>query len=153
VSKAATHAEELGPPRGVIGQRSTRQRAAVAGVLRDVDDFRSAQNLHEMLIARGERVGLTTVYRSLQAMAEVGEIDVLIGGDGQSLYRRCGQRSGHHHHLVCRECGLTVEVHGSAVERWTRSIAERNGFSDVSHTLDIFGLCRDCTLRAPRRQP
>ena len=129
MSKVVGSADGPTRPPGAIGQRSTRQRAAVAEVLQDVDDFRSAQDLHEMLTARGERVGLTTVYRSLQAMAEVGDIDVLVSSDGQSLYRRCGQRSGHHHHLVCRECGLTVEVKGPAVERWTHSIAEQNGLA------------------------
>lgn len=151
MSKVVTSSTTPDRPPGSIGQRSTRQRAAVAGVLQDVDDFRSAQDLHEMLTARGERVGLTTVYRSLQAMADVGEIDVLVSSDGQALYRRCGQRSGHHHHLVCRQCGLTVEVKGPAVERWTHAIAERNGFSDVSHTLDVFGVCENCTRPAPRK--
>ena len=126
-------------------QRSTRQRAAVADVLQELDDFRSAQDLHDMLRARGQNVGLTTVYRTLQSMAEQGDIDVLLGADGQSLYRHCGQRTGHHHHVVCRSCGLTVEVEGPAVEAWTQAIAKENGFTDVSHTLDIFGVCARCT--------
>jgi Fur family ferric uptake transcriptional regulator len=152
VSKAVTSSTTNARAPGAIGQRSTRQRAAVAGVLQDVDDFRSAQDLHEMLTARGERVGLATVYRSLQAMAEIGDIDVLNGVDGQSLYRRCGQRSGHHHHLMCRECGLTVEVKASAVERWTNSIAAEHGFSEVSHTLDVFGVCNSCSRQGHSRQ-
>ena len=126
-------------------QRSTRQRAAVASVLQTLDDFRSAQDLHDMLRARGENVGLTTVYRTLQAMAEQGDIDLLLGSDGQSLYRHCGQRTGHHHHVVCRSCGLTIEVEGPAVEAWTQAIAKENGFTDVSHTLDIFGVCARCS--------
>ena len=126
-------------------QRSTRQRAAVAGVLQELDDFRSAQDIHDMLRARGENVGLTTVYRTLQAMADQGNIDVLLGADGQSLYRHCGQRTGHHHHLVCRTCGLTVEVEGPAVEAWTQAIAKEHGFTDISHTLEIFGACARCS--------
>ena len=129
---------------GAIKQRSTRQRAAVASVLQELDDFRSAQDLYDLLRAQGENVGLTTVYRTLQTMAEQGDIDLLVGSDGQSLYRRCGQRSGHHHHVVCRTCGLTVEVEGPAVESWTHAIAKKYGFTDVSHTLDIFGLCAKC---------
>lgn len=78
-------------------------------------------------------------------MTEAGDIDVLVGSDGQSLYRRCGQTQGHHHHLVCRECGFTVEVTGPAVERWTSSIARSNDFTEVSHSLDIFGLCPRCS--------
>jgi Fur family ferric uptake transcriptional regulator len=133
-----------------IGQRATKQRAAIAAALADVDDFRSTQELHELLKSRGEAVGLTTVYRALQAMSQAGDIDVLVNSDGESVYRRCGQRGGHHHHLVCRECGLTLEVAGAAVEKWTHAIAIEHGFTDVSHTLDVFGYCARCTQKRPR---
>jgi Fur family ferric uptake transcriptional regulator len=122
--------------------RSTRQRAAVAAVLDEVDDFRSAQELHELLRERGQRVGLTTVYRSLQMLAEAHEVDVLRTADGETAYRRCSR--GHHHHLVCRRCGRTVEVDGPAVERWADKVAAEHGFVEVEHTLEIFGTCRKC---------
>jgi Fur family ferric uptake transcriptional regulator len=131
-----------------IGQRSTKQRAAVATALRDIDDFRSAQEIFEIVKSRGDNVGLTTVYRSLQAMASNGDIDVLVNSEGEALYRRCGQRSGHHHHLVCRACGFTVEVEGPAVERWTQDVARKQGFTDITHTLDIFGVCSSCARKA-----
>jgi Fur family ferric uptake transcriptional regulator len=124
-------------------QRSTRQRAAVAAALDAVSDFRSAQELHDLLKQRGENVGLTTVYRTLQSLAESGEVDVLRTGDGESIYRRCS--SGHHHHLVCRVCGRAVEVEGPAVERWADKVAAEHGFTDVSHTVEIFGRCAECS--------
>jgi Fur family ferric uptake transcriptional regulator len=126
-------------------QRSTRQRAAVAAALDSVSDFRSAQELHDLLKQRGENVGLTTVYRTLQTLAEGGEVDVLRTGDGESVYRRCS--SGHHHHLVCRICGRAVEVEGPAVERWADKVAAEHGFVEVSHTVEIFGLCPTCAAR------
>ncbi len=122
--------------------RPTRQRAAVSAVLGDVDDFRSAQDIHVMLRHRGEAVGLTTVYRTLQVLADAGEVDVLRTDDGESVYRRCNP--GHHHHLVCRACGRTVEVAGPAVERWADKVAAEHGFTDVSHTLEVFGTCAAC---------
>ncbi|TWJ14964.1 Fur family ferric uptake transcriptional regulator [Stackebrandtia albiflava] len=122
--------------------RSTRQRTAVMELLADVDEFRSAQELHTMLRERGTKVGLTTVYRTLQALADAQTIDVMRMPSGEHLYRSCS--SGHHHHLVCRDCGRTVEVDGPAVERWADAVAAENGFSDVSHTLEIFGRCADC---------
>lgn len=97
--------------------RSTRQRAAVAAALDEVDEFRSAQELHDVLKHRGDSVGLTTVYRTLQSLADAGEVDVLRTTDGESVYRRCSTGE-HHHHLVCRVCGKAVEVegpHGGAV--------------------------------------
>ncbi len=123
--------------------RPTRQRRAVAAALEEFGDFRSAQEIHEALRTGGENVGLSTVYRALQAMADAGEIDTLRSEAGESVYRRCS--ASHHHHLVCRNCGATVEVEGPAVERWTRSVAAEHGYADVSHTLEIFGTCANCT--------
>jgi len=143
---AADHSRR--PPSATFGERSTRQRIAVAAVLQEVDDFRSAQDLHEILRRNGERVGLATVYRSLRAMAEAGDTDMLVTGEGETLYRRCGQGAGHHHHLVCRQCGLTIEVKAPAVERWATTIGGEHGFTDVEHTLEIFGCCPGCSGKA-----
>ena len=123
--------------------RTTRQRAAVAAALGTQTSFRSAQEIHESMRSAGERVGLTTVYRTLQAMAAAGELDVLRTDDGEAAYRRC-RSDDHHHHLVCRSCGTTVELASDEVESWTASVARRHGYSDVSHTLEVFGTCRDC---------
>lgn len=129
-----------GPP---VRGRSTRQRAAVAAALAEVDEFRSAQELHDMLRHRGESVGLTTVYRTLQSLADAGDVDVLRTTEGEAVYRRCSTGE-HHHHLVCRVCGKAVEVDGPAVERWAESIASEHGFVDVAHTVEVFGTCADC---------
>jgi Fur family ferric uptake transcriptional regulator len=125
------------------GLRPTRQRRAVAAALQEFDDFRSAQEIHESLRTGGATVGLSTVYRALQAMADAGEIDMLRSEAGEAVYRRCS--GSHHHHLVCRRCGATVEVEGPAVERWTRAVAAAHGYADVSHTLEIFGTCAACS--------
>ena len=121
--------------------RRTRQRAAVDAIMSDLDDFQTAQQIHDLLRHQGDRIGLTTVYRTLQSMADADEVDALRTGDGEMAYRRCS--TGHHHHLVCRICGRTVEVTGPAVERWATRIAEENGFREVSHDLEIFGTCAD----------
>jgi len=128
------------PP--MAGARPTRQRLAVAEVLTTFEDFRSAQEIHALLTQRGETVGLATVYRTLQKLSDAGEVDMLRTEDGEAIYRRCS--ATHHHHLVCRVCGATVEVEGPAVERWTRSIAAEHGYADISHTLEIFGTCASC---------
>lgn len=122
--------------------RNTRQRSAVSNLLGEVEGFHSAQELHAMLRERGERVGLTTVYRTLQGLADSGEVDVMRPPGGEHLYRRCSE--GHHHHLVCRSCGRTVEVEGPTVETWADRVAARHGYADVSHTLEIFGTCPAC---------
>lgn len=129
-------------PPPLTGARPTRQRRAVAEVLATFTDFRSAQEIHELLARSGEQVGLATVYRTLQRLADAGEVDLLRTEEGEAVYRRCSE--SHHHHLVCRQCGATVEVEGPAVERWTRAIADEHGYGDVSHALEIFGTCPGC---------
>ena len=129
------------------GIRSTRQRAAIGALLDKLDEFRSAQELHDELRRRGEGIGLTTVYRTLQQMAAAGVVDALRTDTGEAVYRRCSD--DHHHHLVCRVCGSTVEVQGDQVEKWATEVAREHGFSDVSHTIEIFGLCDVCTKGAP----
>ncbi|MGD8199860.1 Fur family transcriptional regulator [Ornithinimicrobium sp. W1679] len=123
-------------------RRPTRQQAAVVEQLGAGEDFTSAQDLHARLRDTGERVGLATVYRTLTALAASGEVDMIRTDDGEAVYRRCS--TGHHHHLVCRECGRTVEIEGPAVERWTDAVAAEHGFSDVEHTLEVFGTCGSC---------
>ncbi len=125
------------------GARPTRQRRAVAACLLRFDDFRSAQEIHDLLRQGGENVGLSTVYRTLQGLAENGDVDVLRTEDGEAVYRRCS--AAHHHHLVCRSCGRTVEIEGPTVERWADAVAGEHGFTHVSHTLEIFGTCPGCS--------
>ncbi|MCL2849266.1 MAG: transcriptional repressor [Micrococcales bacterium] len=127
----------------MIGQRTTRQRTAIAALLDEIDEFRSAQQLHALLADRGTHVGLATVYRTLGAMADADELDALRTDSGQWLYRRCERQ--HHHHLVCRRCGATVEVTGPALESLVRTIATDHGYTDVTHTLELFGTCSRCT--------
>jgi Fur family ferric uptake transcriptional regulator len=122
--------------------RLTRQRQAVADALASLDEFRSAREIHEVMADRGHAIGLATVYRTLQLLAEHDEVDVIRSVEGEAGYRRCSDT--HHHHLVCRACGATVEVEGPAVERWTRAIAAEHGYDEVSHTLEIFGVCPRC---------
>ncbi|HEY9289752.1 MAG TPA: transcriptional repressor [Microlunatus sp.] len=123
-------------------QRRTRQRAAVDKVLSEAEDFRTAQQIHDELRHSDAAVGLTTVYRTLQLMADGGEVDAIRNNDGEMSYRRCS--GGHHHHLVCRSCGRTVEISGPTVEKWANAIAAKYGFRDVDHELEIFGTCGNC---------
>jgi Fur family ferric uptake transcriptional regulator len=130
----------------VPARRQTRQRTAVLALLDELDGFRTAQDLHALLRERGDAVGLATVYRALQALVDDGLVDVLRSEDGEAAYRRCSPV--HHHHLVCRSCGATVEVADPPVERWAARVAAEHGFADVQHQLEVFGTCRACAAAA-----
>lgn len=125
--------------------RNTRQRAAIRAALDAADEFRSAQQWHEALADAGAAVSLATVYRNLQALAEAGEVDAVRDHDGEVLYRRCLVIDTHHHHLRCRVCGTAVEVDGPMVESWAAEVADRHGFSDIQHIVELSGLCATCT--------
>jgi Fur family ferric uptake transcriptional regulator len=116
------------------------KREVIQGALRDGEDFLSAQDIHANLRAVGQKVGLATIYRTLQSMHEAGEVDTLRNEAGEVTYRHC-ESNRHHHHLVCRQCGRTVEVEGPAVEKWADATAAKHGYTDISHTVEIFGVC------------
>jgi len=124
------------------GMRWTPQRRTLIEVLSKADGHVGGADLVERCRAVDPTTTPSTVYRTLQALADGGEVDTLRTEDGEALYRRCS--GTHHHHLVCRGCGRTVEVEGPTVERWADAVADRHGFTEISHTLEIFGTCPDC---------
>jgi Fur family ferric uptake transcriptional regulator len=156
VSQPEEHARADGPARAdeparagerVRGKgtraRGTRQAQALAVALEDLPGFCSAQEIHAQLRRKGEHVGLATVYRHLQALSELGSVDAIRDASGETLYKQCGT-SVHHHHLTCRNCGRSVEVEGRAVEQWAEKVAAEAGFTDVGHTVELFGVCPEC---------
>ncbi|TFD83367.1 Fur family transcriptional regulator [Cryobacterium fucosi] len=125
-------------------KRNTWQREAVRATLGETEGFVSAQGLHSRLHSTGSPIGLATVYRALADLALEGEADSLQSPEGESLYRACST-TDHHHHLICRRCGLTIEIEVDAVENWATNVAAEHGFSQAAHVIDIFGLCAACT--------
>lgn len=105
-------------------------------------DFASAQEVYQLMQRNGDRIGLTTVYRSLQSLLNDKVVDVLRREDGEAIYRLCGDT--HHHHLVCKSCGVTVEIEGGSIEKWAKNVATEHGFRDVGHTAELFGTCSRC---------
>lgn len=123
-------------------RRNTPQKAAVKHALGEATGFVSAQQLHQTLKNHGSSIGLATVYRTLADLAQAGDADSLQSNEGEVLYRAC--TNAHHHHLICRECGKTVEIEAERVEKWADEVAQEHGFSEPSHNIDIFGNCAAC---------
>lgn len=122
--------------------RATRQRAAILDLLDKERTFLSARQIHAQLMRKDREVALATVYRALKTLSQQGTLDV-ITGDSESLYCLCDS-SGHHHHLVCRYCGVSVELQNPALESWADRVADEHGFEAVDHTLELYGTCRTC---------
>lgn len=130
-----------------MAQRNTWQRERVRTALSDARGFVSAQDLHASLRDDNTGIGLATVYRALATLAASGEADQLQSPEGEAIYRACSS-DGHHHHLICRSCGLTVEIQASDVEEWAHRTAAANGFTQAEHIVDIFGVCAACSAAA-----
>lgn len=140
----STNPQEEGPARAP-GRRRTPQRVAVGEALRAEGAFVSAQHLHQAMRQAGSTIGLATVYRTLADLAADGTIDHMQQG-GEALYRAC-ETIGHHHHLICRRCGNTVEISAKPVEVWSRKVAAEHGYIDPEHVVDVFGVCPECAAR------
>ena len=104
--------------------------------------FVSAQQLHKQLTQHGSVIGLATVYRTLNSLVADGLADSLVNA-GESLFRDCSK--DHHHHLICNSCGLAVEIEAKQAEAWASTVAKEHGFTQVTHTIDIFGICKSCS--------
>ncbi|MFM6977147.1 MAG: Fur family transcriptional regulator [Micrococcales bacterium] len=125
-----------------LKRRNTRQKDAVRHALGVASGFVSARHLHLVLMNHGSTIGLATVYRALADLAEAGDADSLPSKDGEVLYRAC--TTTHHHHLICRDCGTTVEIEVQQLEKWVDQVSEAHEYTKPSHTLEIFGICQDC---------
>jgi Fur family ferric uptake transcriptional regulator len=119
----------------------------VVTLLGEADRFHEAREIHAALRMGGERIGLATVHRVLQALADSGEVNVRRSPSGDSLYRLCGP-DHHHHNLMCRSCGRVVEVTGPAVRTWTERVAAEYGYTDVGQSMEINGTCAECAAKS-----
>lgn len=126
------------------GLRRTRQRTAVLGALARCPDFVSAQELHALLRADGDTVGLTTVYRTLRELERAGLVDVVRDDAGERLYLQRLTRE-HRHYLICRSCGRSQPVDTEVVEHWADRLSHTTGYTAVEHTLELSGICARCT--------
>ena len=120
----------------------SRSNPRVLSTLERAGGFASAQEIYNLMQREGQSIGLTTVYRALQSLHNYKIVDVLRKEDGEAIYRLCGET--HHHHLVCKSCGKTIEIEGGAIEKWAQNTAKEHGFREVGHTAEIFGLCKKC---------
>lgn len=125
----------------MTAKRNTWQKDAVRHALSEATGFVSAQQLFHVLVSHGSSIGLATVYRALADLETSGEADS-ITAEGETLYRAC--TTEHHHHLICKECGVTVEIEAHEVESWADKIAKAHGFTETAHTIEIFGICENC---------
>ena len=123
------------------GARPTRQRKAVATALQTFDDFRSAQDIHDLLRTSGENVGLSTVYRTVKLLETEGIIERLELRDGRARYERAPRQ--HHDHLIDLATGGVIEFRSEEIEALQTEIAKRLGYRVVYHRLELYAVPLD----------
>jgi Fur family ferric uptake transcriptional regulator len=129
----------------LIGRR-TAQRATVLRALMEAEGFVGARTLHASLRAAGSPIGLSTVYRTLGALAAADRADVVRTRVGERLFRH-RPAPEHRHYLLCRNCGLGMSIDAEDVESWAERITRLSGFDEVEHTVELTGICPDCRDR------
>lgn len=126
--------------------RVTRPRMLIEQTLSELSRFATAQEITDILRHRGTRIGTTTAYRNLQLMADQGKLDI-IHLNGETLYRTCIDRH-HHHHIMCRSCGKTIEIEIPGLEQWIEQAVAKLHYTGVTHELEIYGICPHCAQKA-----
>jgi Fur family transcriptional regulator, ferric uptake regulator len=124
------------------GLKPTRQRLRVLQELAAENSDVTALELHRRLRADGDRIGLATVYRTLNALASQGVIDSFSHHPSESCYRLCSD--GHHHHLICTSCHQVVELEECGLDNWLAKVASSADFEPTEHRVEVLGLCSNC---------
>jgi Fur family ferric uptake transcriptional regulator len=121
----------------------TRQRDLVAQAVLLSDEHLSVEAIQRHLQERGERVGLATIYRTLEVLVESGLVRAHDFGEGFKRYEPKAQQAGHEH-LICIRCGRVVEFQNERLERMLPIIADEHAFQHQQHRVEIHGVCPDC---------
>ncbi|MBA3434215.1 MAG: transcriptional repressor [Actinobacteria bacterium] len=124
--------------------RSGGARRVVVEFLARQDCCLSAQQIHDGVRAAGARVGIASVYRALDGLAELGLVQRVDLGDGVSRFERADPGGDHHHHLVCDDCGRIEPFEDPALEAAIVGVAGGRGYDVAAHDVVLRGACEDC---------
>ena len=131
-----------------VGLKHTEQRDTILRTFLDTRDHLSTDELFRLVKKRDGKIGFTTVYRTLKLLAECGLASMVPFPDGMARYEHQFNRRNHHH-MVCTECGSSVEFFSSEMERIEREIGRKHRYLTTRHTFQIYGVCDAC--RTPSR--
>jgi Fur family ferric uptake transcriptional regulator len=128
---------------GKHGYRLTPQRMMILAAIENSEDHISAEEIYSQVAAKYPHVNISTVYRTLELLTELGLVTETDLGEGRVRYHPADK--GHHHHLVCRECGRIIDLDESVVASLKSTLLREYSFdADLKH-LAIFGRCAKCS--------
>jgi len=125
------------------GYRLTPQRMMILDAVEAADDHISAEEIYTHVCERYPNLNISTVYRTLELLKELELVTETDMGDGRVRYHSI--KKGHHHHLVCQECGKIIDLDEVVLAPLKDTLYRDYGFSaDLKH-LAIFGRCKKCS--------
>ena len=125
------------------GLKRTAQRDLILDVFLRTEEHLSSEDLYNLVKSEDPTVGHTTVYRTLKLLVDAGLAREVRFGDGRTRYEH-NYKHPHHDHLICTECGATVEFYSAELEAIQDDIVAKHKFVAIQHSLRIFGLCENC---------
>ncbi len=124
------------------GYRITRPRRAVIRVLLEDEGYLSPAEVHARAGLYCPSVGLVTVYRTLDLLAQMGFVRRIHTEDGCHGYAAANH--GHRHHLICRQCGAVFEFEGCELSPFLDRVSRETGYVIEDHLLELVGVCSTC---------
>jgi Fur family ferric uptake transcriptional regulator len=131
------------------GFRNGGARSAIIELLGRQDCCLTAQEIFDGLRAEGRRVGIASVYRTLEQLAKDGFVQRIDIGAGTSRFEPVHSDGEHHHHLVCDECGKVEAFADEELELALHKVERRTGYTVAGHDVVLRGVCTDCTQAVP----
>jgi Fur family ferric uptake transcriptional regulator len=134
-----------------VGLKQTAQRDTILRTFLETREHLSLNELHGLVRKKDARIGFTTVYRTLKLFVECGLASEVAFHDSIARYEHQYNRRSHHH-MVCTECGSSVEFFSTEVERLEQEIGRKHNYVTTRHTFQVYGTCEDCRKRNASRQ-
>jgi Fur family transcriptional regulator, ferric uptake regulator len=126
-----------------VGLKRTGQRDTILRAFLDTRDHLSTDELYRLVKKKDNGIGFTTVYRTLKLLSDCGLASEVDFRDGIARYEHQYQRRNHHH-MVCTECGSSVEFFSAEIERVEQEIGRKHKYQPTRHTFQIYGVCEKC---------
>lgn len=135
-----------------VGLKQTAQRDTILRTFLETRDHLSTDELHRLVQKKDAGIGYTTVYRTLKLLAECGLASEVAFHDGIARYEHQYNRRSHHH-MVCTDCGSSVEFFSAEVSELEQEIGRKYHFATTRHTFQIYGICEDCRKKNGSQRP
>jgi len=122
--------------------RRSHPRLLIYQELSDAETSLSPQELYQCLLKKQRKIGLTSIYRSLDLFESLGIVFKIINGSSVK-YKLC-EIEDHHHHIICKACGNVVELNFCDISDWSKKVTESTGYQVIDHQLNFYGFCKTC---------